>query len=259
MKFYVLDNGKIVMRNDSSVIRSTEAEAAIPVYCLLFETEQGYVLFDTGCDPEGMTKNWPEHLRKNPYVCEAEQLLDAQLALLGLGCDDISHVVVSHLHLDHAGNLSRFRNAKIHVSRQEFQKSLHLFADSDFSGFHTETDLRSCLQAELNWVLVDQQPELPLTEQLTILNFGSGHSFGMLGLLARGSEKNLLVASDTVYSSANLADPALLPGIVYDEKGYSATVERIRTLEKQYDAEVLFGHDPEQYAGLKKAPAFYEI
>lgn len=259
MKLYVLDNGKIIMRSDNPVTQDMSAEASIPVHCFLFETEKGYVLFDTGCDPEGMTKNWPEHLRKNPYVFTPEQRLDAQLRTLGLTYDDVAMVVASHLHLDHAGNLARFRNAKVYVNRQEFQKSLHLFADSDFSGFHTQSDLSACMKAELNWVFVDEEAELPLTEQLTILNFGSGHSFGMLGLLATGTQKRVLLAGDTLYSAANFEDATLLPGIVFDEAGYSRTAERIRKTAQHYGAQVLFGHDPEQYAALKKAPEFYEI
>ena len=41
------------------------------------------------------------------------------LAALGIGPDDIGHVIVTHLHYDHAGNLNLLPDATIHIQERE--------------------------------------------------------------------------------------------------------------------------------------------
>src|SRR5262245_56324944 len=41
------------------------------------------------------------------------------LSQLGVAPEDISEVVISHLHWDHAGNLEKFPNARFHVQERE--------------------------------------------------------------------------------------------------------------------------------------------
>lgn len=261
MKMYVLDNGKIVMSANNQVTTdSGEGEApSIPVHSFLFDTKKGWILFDSACDPEGMTKNWPEHMRANPYIAGDKGSVEQQLAILGLKPEDISMVVMSHLHLDHAGSLSLFRNAEIYVNQEEFNKTMHAYADRDFSGFHMETDISSWLRAELDWhFLPSDIKELELCKGLTILNFGSGHSYGMLGLLAElEHDGTFLLAADTIYTSDHLGPPAKMAGIAYDSDGYFATIEYIRALAKERQATILFGHDMEQFQTLKKAGEGY--
>lgn len=258
MKMYVLDNGKIVMQANNQVTTDggSGGEApAIPVHSFLFDTEIGWVLFDTACDPEGMTRNWPQAMRENPYVAGEHGSVTDQLSLLGLTPDDIRYVVVSHLHLDHAGSLKLFRNATVIVSREEFNKTLHAYADRDFSGFHMESDISGWLRAELRWQFICQDTEeYPLCPGLTVLNFGPGHSYGMLGILAElDRDGTFLLAADTLYTADHLGPPAKMAGIAYDEKGYFDTVERIRTLAAKTGAKILFGHDMAQFQTLVKA------
>ena len=40
----------------------------IPIHAFLIESPIGNVLFDTGCNPDGMKGEWPGALRGNPYV-----------------------------------------------------------------------------------------------------------------------------------------------------------------------------------------------
>ena len=257
MKMYVLNNGKIVMVGDDRVTGGGSAggEApAIPVHSFLFDTPAGWVLFDTGCDPEGMTKNWPEALRANPYVAEPGGM-EEQLRLAGVTPDDIRWVVCSHLHMDHAGTLGLFRNATVLVHKDEFCKTMHDFVDGTLSTFHMDSDIRSWMRAELDWRLIGPDTErYPICPGLTVLNFGSGHSYGMLGLLVElERDGTFLLAADALYTAEHYGPPAKLAGIVHDEAGYFETVERIRGLAAETGATVLFGHDMAQFRTLVKA------
>lgn len=258
MKLYVLDNGKIVMEADNRVTHDSGCGGeppAIPIHTFLLDTELGWVLFDAACDPEGMTRNWPEAMRANPYLAGPHGAVSDQLALLGLTPDDIRYVVLSHLHLDHAGSLQLFRNATVLVSREEFNKTLHAYADRDFSGFHLESDITHWLRAELRWQFLDPDTaEYVLCPGLTVLNFGPGHSYGMLGLLVElERDGTFLLAADAIYTADHLGPPAKMAGIAYQEKGYFDTIERIRALAQKTGATILFGHDMAQFQTLRKA------
>ncbi|TIV74522.1 MAG: MBL fold metallo-hydrolase, partial [Mesorhizobium sp.] len=48
-----------------------------------------------------------------------EDWLVPRLASIGMSTSDISHVVQSHLHFDHAGGLEWLTHAKVYVQRDE--------------------------------------------------------------------------------------------------------------------------------------------
>lgn len=253
MKMYVLDFGKIAMLHNNPVTVDGNAPY-IPIHGFLFETGEGYVLYDTGCDMDGMEKNWPAHMRQNPYLSGDTGGVEGQLQKIGLVPDDVRAVIVSHLHLDHAGMLHKFTNARIYVDSQEFRKVLHTYAEGDFSGFHMRSDIEHWLQAELDWRFVDASSRpIPLCKDLSILDFGSGHSYGMLGMLADlGAGNRFLLAGDALYTREHYEQADMIAGIAWDREGYLRTKQQIRDLSEAYGARILFGHDCAQFASLVK-------
>jgi N-acyl homoserine lactone hydrolase len=258
MKMYVLDNGEIIMKTSNQVSADGKT-ASIPIHCFLIEGSKGYILFDTGCDPDGMEKNWPEKMRLNPYVPGNDKDILGSLEKLGLKSDDIRYVVLSHLHLDHAGGLKFFPNADVFVNGDELAKTLKAYAKRDFSGFHMESDIESWLKAEIKWhpIYSDIQ-KLELDEGVTILNFGPGHSYGMLGLMVNLEKSGkFILASDTIYTKAHIGPPVQVAGIVYSQEGYVDTVNEIVRLAEKEKAMILFGHDIDQFKTLIKSSDGY--
>jgi RNase P/RNase MRP subunit p30 len=49
-----------------------------------------------------------------------------------------------------------------------------------------------------------------------------------------------------------------IPGLIYDSLGFVDTVEKVRKLQRKYNAKIIFGHDAKQFSELKLAPEFYE-
>src|SRR5438270_2204446 len=94
----------------------------IPYFFYLIRHPQGNVLFDTGGHPD---------LIDNPRArlgaaADAFELImrrgdDAvsKLSTMGLTPDDIDHVVLSHLHYDHAGCIEFFPHATFYAQRAE--------------------------------------------------------------------------------------------------------------------------------------------
>lgn len=231
-----------------------------PVYTVLIEHPDGLVLFDTACNPEAMNGRWDHgNTLRTPYTFQKDELLPNALKKLGYTPDDVRYVVLSHLHEDHAGCLEFFTRSKIFVNDDELTKTLRLYALNGNMGGYIRNDIKAWLDADLHWEPVDPEiKEMELLDGIKILNFGPGHTFGMMGLLVSlPNTGNILLASDAVNTGRNYGPPILFPGLAYDTIGYYKTVRRIQRLAKEYQAKVFFGHDINQFGTLKKSTEGY--
>ena len=175
--------------------------------------------------------------------------------------DDIGTVVMSHLHNDHAGCLHMFKKATVYVNNAEITTAVRNYVLKEPSDVHIPTDIKAIIDAELTWrPVMEDEFEVPVAQGLTIVNFGSGHSWGMLGLrVDLENSGSFLLVSDALYSAENYGPPVHMPGIVYDTIGYARTAKVIEKYCAAHGCRILFGHDAEQFAGLKKSPeAFYD-
>lgn len=261
MKLHLLDNGVLVLGSENPVIcgggKGGEAPR-IPVHSFLLETSEGCVLFDCACDDHGM-EVWPQWLRETPYVAGEGGTVVERLAELGVRPEDVRYVVLSHMHVDHMGCVKYFPQARTLVSAQEFLAVMREYSLDRLDGtFHVKTDVDGALRACVQWQLVYEDC-LPLAEDVTVYNFGAGHSYGMLGLLVRTEHGRYLLAADAVYSRAHYGPPARMAGVCSDEAGYYRTIERIRKIAEEHQAEVLFGHDMEQFRSLAERNARGEL
>lgn len=228
-----------------------------PVYYVLIENEDGLVLFDTGCHPQAMTERWDEgNRRRTPVKLAETDFVVNGIGQLGYKPGDIRYIVMSHLHEDHGGGLEFFRESSILVSDKEFTQTMRMYALGNTGGGYIEKDIKAWLDAGLSWELVDEEEqERELLPGIKILNFGGGHTFGMLGLLVTLPQSgSYILASDAVNTALNYGPPLRYPGLAYDTRGFEATINRIRRMERKYCAKVLFSHDIQQYETLKKGP-----
>ena len=88
-------------------------------HCLLVETDRGLVLIDTGLGTQDYlhTQQRLGSLLTKFGAIVPDIHLSAfhQIQRLGYSLDDVKHIFVSHLDFDHAGGISDFPNATVHV------------------------------------------------------------------------------------------------------------------------------------------------
>jgi N-acyl homoserine lactone hydrolase len=234
----------------------------IPLYAVLVETSDARILFDTGTHPDSKSR-WAESLQPYEYlVASEEQFLPQRLEAIDLRPEDIDIAVLSHLHMDHSGAIEFLTNAEVFVHRDELRNALEHYARTDGSPAYVKEDVAAWIKTGVKWAPIDRSDgDLRIAPGVTVLNFGAGHTDGDLGLMVEMPDSRLLVlAGDACYNSVNLGPPTVLPGsnAFVDSQGLMRTAHRLRRLITEERATVWFGHDPEQYSKLVKAPAgFY--
>lgn len=95
-------------------------------HILLLEMNHGLALVDTGIGMDDMKS--PQrlgfmHALNRPCLDENETALK-QIEKLGFRADDVHHIIMTHLDLDHTGGLPDFPNATIHVLKIELEAAL---------------------------------------------------------------------------------------------------------------------------------------
>ena len=97
----------------------------VPVGFFVVMHPKGNVLFDTGNNDKIITDPtyWGAAFQALKPVNTPDVAIDTQLQKISLKPDDIKYVVVSHLHLDHGGNVGKFPNSTVVVQKSEIQKN----------------------------------------------------------------------------------------------------------------------------------------
>lgn len=271
-KLYVMDNGRmsmdknwiIAMHNPATVSNPNPPAQFVefPIYTVLIDHPEGKILFDTACNPNSMGSEgrWAQSTQQmSPWVASEECYLHHRLEQLQIRPEEIKYVVASHLHLDHAGCLEIFTNATIIVHEDELNGALQSYARNQKEGAYVWADIDAWIKNQLQWRTVKRNEDnLDLAEGIKIINFGSGHAWGMLGLHIEMPETGgIILASDTVYTAESYGPPVKPPGILYDLIGYRNTVEKVRTLAARTNSQVWFGHDANQFNQLRKSTEGY--
>lgn len=92
-----------------------------PVWSALLRTPEGLILFDTGLHPVHVDR--PEATygpnTSLQITMTSDDAIVGRLAALGVTPDDVTVVVNSHLHFDHAGNNRAFPNATFIVQGEQ--------------------------------------------------------------------------------------------------------------------------------------------
>ena len=135
------------------------------------------------------------------------------------------------------------------------------FALHDHASAYIWKDIDQWIRKPLNWRLIGRgESDQKLVDGVRLLNFGVGHTYGMLVLrIDLRSRAGVMLVSDACYNSANYGPPPQLPGYLYDAPAFLATLQRIRIMANETGSEVWFGHDLEQFGRLtKSSEGFYE-
>ncbi len=213
----------------------------IPIVCYLVQTGDGKnILIDSGL---------PEIMPEGESEFENGQDVIEQLARMGITPDDIDTVISTHYDLDHAGRHAAFTKAHYIVQRVH-----HVDAASNprFAATRPQWD-----QPMERMRLVDGDTEL--LPGLSLIET-SGHVPGHQSVLVRLPKTGaVLLTIDAVPFGEGFARDKQDDGSDPDAEAIRASTNKLLDLvEREQVGLVIFGHEREQWEGLKKLPEYYE-
>src|SRR5271165_4066736 len=193
---------------------------------------EGTVLVDTGSGPRTMTARGHDHLRSPATV----------LAKLGIGAGDVTDVITTHMHWDHAGNITDFPAARLHVQRAEMA---HATGPSMCSGFlrrpYDPEQLAEWLAELYRGRVTFHQGDEEIAPGISVHQVG-GHTPGMQVVRVSTARGQLVLASDAMHYYENLAAENPFPVLV----NVIDYIESLRTVRRLADGpdHIIPGHDP---------------
>ena len=110
MRLYVFSSGSLTL-DKSGLQTGATGKITVPVALFLIKHPKGNVLFDTGNNDKIITDPtyWGPFIASLDPGRAADVAIDAQLDKIGIKPSDINYVILGHMHLDHAGNVGKFR------------------------------------------------------------------------------------------------------------------------------------------------------
>ena len=246
--------------------------ARMVCHVLLIETpKDGLVLVDTGIGTLDVES--PKRLG-TPFISLTRPKLDhqetaiAQVKALGYSVNDVRHIIVTHLDLDHASGLPDFPQAEVHVFKKEFDsamnpdwrsKARYLPSQWAHSPRWVKHDADGQGGGESWFGFEGMQPIAGLGEDILLIPL-IGHTRGHCGIAVRSEKGWLLHAGDAYFHHGQLeAQPHMPAGIAAFEKLVQTerntrlrNLARLRELAlgKPGEVQIFSAHDPVEFDRL---------
>ena len=172
----------------------------------------------------------------------AENMPEAQLATLGLSKSDVTLMIQSHTHIDHVGHMDGFPGVPILIAEAERALPRPLY----WSG-----------KKAMGWPARDYllvTADFALAPGFEVL-LCPGHAPGQLAFMVRLPDTGwVLVTSDAISRPAEI-DEGFLGS--WDVPLAIHHADRLMQAARERDALVIFGHSPQQWPDLRKAPEWF--
>jgi glyoxylase-like metal-dependent hydrolase (beta-lactamase superfamily II) len=175
------------------------------------------------------------------------------LARLDVRPEDVDHVVLSHMHFDHIGNVGLFPNAAFSMARAEFDFWTGRYSDRPCIAWAVEgSEVRAIdeLGRQGRLYLTDEpSEEIFPGVRLTKL---PGHTPGQLVTEVTTGAGQIVLASDAIhfYDEMELDRPF---SIFTELEGMYRTYETLRNLAARPGTTVVAGHDPAVMTQFERA------
>jgi N-acyl homoserine lactone hydrolase len=230
---------------------AVEVEIPIPIYAV--DTDDGWVLFDTGCDPRVATDpegTWGRLAEAFRMRISEEDHPVARLSSIGVVPEDVRHVVLSHLHMDHAGGVRFFPASTAHVQKAEYRWALHPDAVSAPGFLRSDFD-----HPEIRYDLLEGDAEIVPGVHVVLTD---GHTPGHQSLVVDLPSGRFLVTGDCAYERRQI-DRGVPPPVTTDDAAAARSLARVRAFERRDGATVIVSHDRDQWERLRIAPGEHYV
>lgn len=279
MKIYFLATGFGSVAKGLFVQGAGWKTVRFPILSVLIERDNDLVLFDTGIgtriEEEMRSPVYWGNLFFHRWIMRTQfdprrDALVHQLPLLGFQPSEVKHVILSHLHWDHAGGMRDFPQAHFFVGRREWNFATQLEGVPLFKNAFIKEQF--CV-ANLDIELIDTDPHRPFKnfpashdlfgDGTMVLVDLPGHSPGLMGLyLTMPSGRRFFFSADTFYFPEGLEQrmpkSALMSSLVSEGPQAQASITQVYALiYSDPGLEIVGSHDHRLPGRYDLAPKYY--
>lgn len=200
------------------------------------------ILVDTGCYHDNLLKD----AAFKSYTKPSETL-----AKLGLKPEDISDIIISHMHWDHADGMDLFPNAKIWIQKDEYNYYTGAaWQPGGKTGGIDPNDVLTLvkLNTEHKVNLVDGDAR-EIIDGITVYT-GGRHTFASQYVGVRTGSSTVVIASDNMYLYENLQKHVPIAA-TFDADSNLKAQDRMKQIASRPDL-IIPGHDPEVFTKFPK-------
>lgn len=238
-------------------------------HVLLIETNEGLVLVDAALGRADCER--PKERLGATFATMVGAKLDiaecasSHVVRLGYGVEDVRHIVLTHLDLDHAGGISDFPKAKIHLHRREHQAGMERATYFEKNRYRSEQwahnpDWKLYEPSGERWLGFDAVKNLEGLPPEILLIPLAGHTHGHSGVAVDTGHGWLLHAGDAYFYRGEM-DPERprVPGglgmfqriVAIDNDARVANQLKLRELGRNnLDVKIFCAHDAKELATL---------
>ena len=269
MKIHAIQTGTVEVKKNQvvgkgpkafrllNVIFGSEWTEPVPIYAWVIEHEQGLFVVDTG--ETARTAEADYFPRWQPYYQLAvrwhvtpEQEIGAQMKQMGINSKDVTKVILTHMHTDHAGRLHDFPHSAIHVNMPEYKRT---------RGFRGQLDgyVPQRMPAWLSPqpLVFDGGRAGSFQESWNVTSKGDvkvvrtpGHTPAHVSVIVTLEDINYFLAGDTTYTEENLRRK-IPDGVSPDPNQAIETMQNILSFARERPTIYLPSHDPNSELRLK--------
>ena len=239
----IFRTGGVEIAPSSFLSAGSSEKAYAPVWSALLRTSEGNILFDTGLHPIHIDRPdatfGPGALK---VVMAREDAIVARLATLDVRPEDVSVVVNSHLHFDHAGNNGAFPKATFVVQADHLA-----FAKGkpNFPGVYWDIP-------ELTYLPTTGRARVaPGVEVVPTPGHAPGHQSLVVDLAEAG---RVVLSGDAAFTRENLERGEIRQP---DETAAKESLALIRSLVGDDLDRIFVSHDAAAFARWRHAPEWY--
>ena len=208
---------------------------------LILESDSRKIIIDTG-----MGEKWDEKM-KSIYAVEENVSMQSALDKKGLKVEDITDVILTHLHFDHTGGSTvanngklepAFPNAKYYVQKQNYDWGINP-SQRDKGSYLIENFKPLFEEGVLNFINGNESFDNEI--EFIVIN---GHTFSQQMVKVSDGSSTILFCADLIPTISHIPLPYIMG---YDLQPLVTLEEKKKYLKIAVDEnwKLFFGHDPE--------------